>query len=73
MFHRQRRAVLAVLEEPIITGCAALAHVAASFDEPMQRLHFYVTDANSVSDNGGWPFNGGSAIGTSVTELVDNG
>jgi TetR/AcrR family transcriptional regulator len=44
---------LAVFEETIVAGCAALADAAAAFDDPMQRLHFYVTEALSVSETSG--------------------
>jgi len=44
---------LAVFEETIVGGCAAIAEVAEGLDDPMDRLHFYITGALSTADAGG--------------------
>ena len=44
---------LAVFEETIIGGCAAMAEVAEALDDPMERLHFYITSALTPGDTDG--------------------
>ncbi len=44
---------LAVFEETIAGGCAAIAEVAEGLDDPIDRLHFYVTGALTTADASG--------------------